>query len=322
MAQKIWWPALIALRIFLFVVFLIASVTTLVLTTKAALATNLKEISIVSGDMLTLGDLFEDVKHNADYVLGPAPAPGQDMVLNARTLYRIATAMDLDWRPHSSAQQLVVRRAATIVPKDNLRLQLKNALAEKGLNGDYKFKFSGILRDIVLPPSAPAEAEIAALSFDPQRDIFEATFSAPSKDKPLKQYAVAGQIERMVRVPVLRETLKHGEVIGINDLDYVDMPQKSVQPDLVIDADDLTGLTPRRMIMAGKPVLANDLMRPQLVERGDQITIYFKQGALVLSAKGKALQSGAQGDLVRVNNTNSNKTLTAQVSGSREVIVR
>ncbi len=322
MVVNIWWPALIALRIFVFVVILVASVAALILTTKAALATNLKDISIVSGDVLTVGDLFDGVKRNADYVLGPAPAPGQDMVLNARTLYRIASAMDIDWRPISSAQQLVIRRAATIVPKDDLRTQLKAALEEKGLRGTYDLKFSGELKDMVLPTDMAPKADIANLSFDPQRDIFEVTFAAPSKNNPLKQYAVAGQVERIVKIPVLRTTLRNGDIIGANDLDFVSLPQKMLQHDMVVDADDVTGFTPRRMLTPGKPILSNDLMRPQLVERGDLITIYFQNGPLVLSAKGKALQSGAKGDIVRVNNTNSNKTLTAFVSGSREVIVR
>ena len=85
---------------------------------KMAMAASLKQISVVSDDVLRLGDVFDNISRNADYVLGAAPKPGEDMVLNARTLYRIASAMDVEWRPATSGDSITIRREANIIPFD------------------------------------------------------------------------------------------------------------------------------------------------------------------------------------------------------------
>jgi len=43
---------------------------------------------------------------------------------------------------------------------------------------------------------------------------------------------------------------------------------------------------------------------------------------MTLTAKGKALQDGALGDMVRVANTDSNKSLQGVVTAHREVTIR
>ena len=79
------------------------------------------------------------------------------------------------------------------------------------------------------------------------------------------------------------------------------------------------GLTPRRMIAAGKPVKANDVQAPRIVARGEAVTLIYKAGALNLTARGKALEFGAKGDVIRVVNTQSNRSIDAIVTGDQEV---
>ena len=68
---------------------------------QRASAVSLKPTSVITEDTIRLGDLFSGLEHKSERVLGMAPRPGQDMVLNARTLMRIAIALDLPWRPTS-----------------------------------------------------------------------------------------------------------------------------------------------------------------------------------------------------------------------------
>lgn len=314
---------LITVRIVLFLAGLGVGVVILFAGTRAALAASVKDIAIVTGERLTVGDLFDGVQENADYVLGPAPQPGKDMVLDARTLYRIATALKLDWQPASSAQQVIVRRAATVIPADMVKQTLEKALSEQpGLNGKFTLAMHSGADAIVLPQGEKATVEIAALSYDPTRDTFDATLAAPSQNNPLKKVTVTGQVERIVPVPVLKNALRNGDVIGAHDIDWVDVPSRNVQHDMLLEEKNVIGMTPRRIAMAGKPLTAGDLQQPLLVSRGEEITIIFADGPLHLSTKGKAMQSGAKGDYVRVTNINSNKSFDAFVTASREVTVR
>jgi flagella basal body P-ring formation protein FlgA len=97
--------------------------------------------------------------------------------------------------------------------------------------------------------------------------------------------------------------------------------EREVQPDMILDAESLVGLTPRRIVSAGKPVRNIDVEMPELVARGDSVTLVFDSAPLYLTAKGKALQNGGKGDLVRVINIASNRSIEGVVTGDRQVTV-
>jgi flagella basal body P-ring formation protein FlgA len=62
---------------------------------KESFAANLRNIAVIEESVIRAGDVFEGLQYKADTILGPAPQPGKDIVLNARTLLRIAVALDL-----------------------------------------------------------------------------------------------------------------------------------------------------------------------------------------------------------------------------------
>jgi len=289
----------------------------------SAQAISLKENSVVTEEVIKLGDLFHGLKHNTDRVLGVAPRPGTEMVLNARTLMRIAVALDLPWRPATSADYIVIRRAATIIDRPAIENALQTAIAEKrDDNNQFRILIPNGMDEMILPQDMPKSIDVSYVNIRDDGRYFEAQLVAPSKDKPYKTMRVSGTIEKMIDVPVLRKTLRTGDIIGKHDLDTIQIREQDLQHNFILSSDDLVGLTPRRMVLEGKPIQTSDVESPVMVERGDLITMTFTEGPLVLSAKGKALQDGALGDYIRVVNLSSNKTIEAVVSGTREVAVK
>lgn len=295
----------------------------LVTGTRAALAANLKNVSVISGELLTVGDLFDGLSaENAAYVLGPAPQPGQEMILNARTLMQIAATLNLTWQPRSAADQIVVRRAATVIPEETIKSALSAEIRKNGIDGSFDISFSGGFPEMVLPQDKPATFEISNFHLNPQSDWFEAKLSAPSAEKALIEVSVAGKVRRLVQVPVLKNTLRQGDVISAHDINWLDLYSDELQHDILLTESDIIGMTPRRFVEAGKPLRDIQLEQPRVVGRGEMVTLIYKDGPIVLTVKGKALQHGAKGDFIRVVNASSNQTLEGIVSGTREVIVQ
>lgn len=286
-------------------------------------AISLKRNSVVEGRAITLGDVFYGVPADkADRVLGAAPQPGQDMVLNARTLMRIALALDLSWRPVSSADYAVIRRAATIIGQEQIESALQDALGHDSIAGRYKITLSpGQTAQMILPASSAAHVEIKDFNPDMTRGLFEATLVAPSKEAPLQELRISGTLRPVISVPVLKDTLRNGDVIGRNDIRMLETYERSLNHDVVLDADTLVGMTPRRMIFPGQPVKDGDIEAPRIVKRGESVTMIFKSGGLNLTAKGKALENGAKGDVVRVVNSASSRNIEAIVTAPGEVSV-
>ncbi len=287
------------------------------------MAASVKNSISVQEDMIRLGDLFDGVDDKAaTTVLGAAPKPGAEMTLNARTLMRIASAYNVDWAPSSTAEQVVIRRTSHTITTEELQDALHGAIAEKGINGKFQVLLNNPDAQIVLGGNQIPTVEVQSINFVPSRNVFEALLVAPSKENPVYKMSVSGMIQQMVDVPVVKTAMKAGEIIGSTDIDWIEVAEKTITGDVVFDADALIGKTPSRILMANKQVRLRDITSPQLVSRGEEITIQYNDGSVQLSIKGKALQNGAMGDTIRVMNVASNKSVMAEVANNKVVAVQ
>ena len=56
--------------------------------------------------------------------------------------------------------------------------------------------------------------------------------------------------------------------------------------------------------------------------KGSLVTLILQTPKMTLTARGKALQPGSEGDVIRINNLQSNTVVEAEVVASGRVMVR
>ena len=112
-------------------------------------------------------------------------------------------------------------------------------------------------------------------------------------------------------VPVLAHAVEKGDLVSAADFTTAERPAGEGR--YALSPDQAAGKEAVRALAAGLPLRNTDLIRPQWVRRGEPVTIAVRKGALSITAQGKALVSGAQGDSVRVVNLGTNRTLDAVV---------
>lgn len=78
-------------------------------------------------------------------------------------------------------------------------------------------------------------------------------------------------------------------------------------------AENAVGQSSRRALREGQVLQARLLNKAVLVKRGAAVRIVARQGGVSVENAGESLQAGSLGDLVRVRNTASGKTLNARV---------
>ncbi len=315
---------MIAIKSFLFSILIGAFMMVVCVQIRAATATNLKNIVIVQDDILRIGDIFEQAGGQADIVIGRTPLPGKEMILDARTLMRIARSINLSWTPESALDRVVIKREATLVELSTIHDALFKELAKKGLEGNLDIVIQNtqnILPQMILPRSEMGTIEIKNLRYRPEKGLFEATLVSPSLENPLKTVSVNGAIYKRVMLPVLNTSLKAGDIIGASDLTYVDVRQRDLPKGTLLHLADIQGMSAYKPLDAGKPLRNTDIALPQLVSRGGFVTILYKGGGVSLSAKGKALQNGTRGELIRVVNLSSNKHLQGMVTADHQVSI-
>ncbi len=288
---------------------------------KAATAANLKNVSVVEEDILRVGDIFDHANGKEDIVIGRAPLPGKDMILNARTLMRIARSTNVSWTPQSALDQVIIRREATLVDLNEIHNALSEALSEKGLDGKLDIIIQNTLPQITLPHAEAGTVAVQTVRYMPKNGAFEAVLVAPSLEKPLRTFSVHGMVHKRIMIPVLNSPMQSGDIISASDITYVDVRQRDLPKGTLAQIADIQGMSVAKHLSAGKPIRNTDIALPRLVKRGAFITLSYTEGPIALSVRGKALQNGTKGEMIRVVNLSSNKHLQGMVTADHEVSI-
>jgi flagella basal body P-ring formation protein FlgA len=276
----------------------------------------------LTGDTLTVGDVFPGIDHDAGYVLGPAPAYGQTMTLSARDLQRVSDAFNLGWNSVTGLEQTIIHRNAHDVDRYAIQAAVEKSL-ESSVHGQ---KFDVDLSDrnlsFQLPENVPATAEAQDLHYDLSSGDFRAVIVAPAGSAhPLVKQEVTGRLFPLVSLPVVKAAMRQGDVISADDIDYIDVRSANVATSTVVDSAKLIGMSPRKGIAPLKPIAMSDIAMPLEVKKGDTVLMELKSDAMVLTVQGKALDSGAAGETVRIQNPSSNHVVQAVVTGPKTVSV-
>jgi flagella basal body P-ring formation protein FlgA len=120
-----------------------------------------------------------------------------------------------------------------------------------------------------------------------------------------------------VQVAVLGHAVQKGDRIEVGDFAVEQRPAAAARGALTVD--QAAGWEAVRNLPAGAVVRQSDLTRPQLVRRGEPVTIRIVSGPLVITAAGRALAGGSQGDTVRIVANATNRTLDGIVEASGTV---
>lgn len=287
------------------------------LLSSAAFAAQPRSESTVTGDSVTLGDVFDGVTDNASYYLAPAPAPGGTLVLNARDLARISDAFNLGWRGAGTAQT-VVRRLSGTVSALEIQAALQEKISAELQNTKVEVELSD--RNVSLQNSNPADRRVHMenLSYSLSRGDFSATISLNGGSSR----NVTGRLFQLAAIPVLTVPKRPGDVISKSDIDTLYVRAEDIAASTIVDASRLVGMTPRRGLSAQKPVNGADVKSPIIVKKGEFVTMSLKGSQLDITTQGRALEDGAAGDVIQVMNDSSKKRVDAVVIGPQTVSIR
>ncbi len=275
----------------------------------------------VEGDLVRLGDLFSGVEEQADVAVARAPSPGKVVEVDAYWLAAVAQQHALPWRPRSRLDRVVIERASREIGPEAIAEALRRALTEAGVEADVDLQLDNPSLRLVLPVTAAGDFQVEVLSYDAANGRLQARLRAPTEGPVLAQASVTGRAVPMVKVPVLAEATAAGSIIGNSDLVWRRMPEARLGQQVVLDASQLVGMTPRRGLRAERPIRVSDLRAPVVISKNSPVTIVLQTDKMRLSAQGRALEDGAKGALIRVMNTQSNQTIHAQVQGPGQVNV-
>ena len=132
---------------------------------------------------------------------------------------------------------------------------------------------------------------------------------------------LSGWVDVFESVVCAYRNLKKGEVIREDDI-YLARTNISRQPpNILTDLKKAVGLMAKNSIRADTSIKEWMLGKSPMVNKGDLVTILAESNGLKVTVPGRILETGYEGKLVRVQNTMSNKQITARVENHSTVTV-
>ncbi len=272
----------------------------------------LRQSVLVDGTTILLGDLFGGVGDKAPIAVAYAPEPGKRAVFDANWLYRVANAYGLKWKPLSLKQQVIVKRDAIIIERDEIEDHILAVLIDKGIDPEMTAALNNRSMRLYVPSSFQAVISVDNVNYDQRTKRFSAFVSTPGTN-PVR---VTGRVYKMLNLPVLTRRMLKNELIRSEDIKWIKTPSQRVQHDIITHLEDLVGKTPKRGLRAGFPIRSSEVRRPILVKKGSLVTMLLKTRLMTLTSQGRAIDNGSDGDVVRITNTQSNNVVQAVVTGS------
>ncbi len=270
-----------------------------------------------------LSDLFTGIPAGIDRDIAQAPLPCKPALYDENVLNKLAKTYRLDWQAQPNSDHVTVSSACTRITGDEIRkavvAKIKTSDHSKKLN--YEVVFDRRDLEVLLPGSGSPSFQLNDFSYDPANKYFRANLTAQTA-RGSYILPVTGRVSVKRSIPVLTRRLESGSIIGANDLDSIDMPEERVSGDIVTESAQLVGREVRRDLPEGEFVRSRDVIPPRLVQRGALVTMRIETPFIHITAQGKAQQDGAEGEIVRVINTQSNRMVEGVVVAPGIVEIR
>jgi flagella basal body P-ring formation protein FlgA len=288
--------------------------------TAWGITTVLNEHVLVQDKMIHLGDLFDGLGDEARQTVGQAPAPGDQMVFDIQRLAAVAKSHNIDWRPRTWTDRVVIERTSQRISQQAIEMALQGELKRRGISRKVEFELANRGAELVLPTGVPATIAVQQFDYDERGGRFTAIVAAPA-DAPITRLSLQGRLYDLTEVPVLARRLNTGEVIRKGDIDWVSLRSDQINRNVLTDASRLIGQEVRRGVAAGQPVRASDVRSPIIVTKGSIVTMLLQTPKMQLTSKGRAMEDASMGDAVQIMNTQSKTVIEATVVGVNTVQV-
>jgi flagellar basal body P-ring formation protein FlgA len=286
---------------------LIMSVTT----TDAA---TLRTMTTLHGPVVYLRDLFDDAGANADRALGPGPGPGGRIVVEAAQLDAIARQFRVDWRTSSKADRAVLQWPGSPLPHADAVAAVRAALVAAGASEECEVQLPGFSPPVV-PLGATSRVEVSQLDYDRSSGRFTAALNVLAEGMDPINTRLTGRADDTISLPVATMRLPAGTVLSPEDLHIARIHTSLVHGEVVRSLPQAMGMQLKRQLAPGQPLATAELAPPTMVQRGATVEMQLNAPGLSLVGKGVALEAGAEGERIRVQNPSSHSVVEAEVAG-------
>jgi len=288
----------------------------------AALQVTFKQNGEVDGVIVTLGDIaqFDDnsemARALASQKVTQAPPPGESISLNSLAIKQylentLSLTSTIQW---NGAATVSLTRTGIHIGSTRIQKIIADYLQQNSANlpdAEIRFIPAALPLPFVLPKGKLTYEVIPSSPRILGSSRFSIIFRVDNQ--VAKNMSVKGKIEALAPVVVAVRRLKKGAILSPSDLTLAVKNLNEVSnPGLDVNNFSRKKLT--RNIKAGTVITLPMIAVVPIIKRGERVKIVISSGQLHLTASGIARTDGSRDQMIRVQNSNSNKIIHCRVA--------
>lgn len=286
----------------------------------------LKPNAVVQSSQITLGmiaDLTPASQSLANKRIARAPEPALTVVLQRAQIEKTLrqNSVDITALTWTGAEAVTVVGASQQITALDIQRQIDDFLRDAELrltNVTFEFVPFSSPEPFILPVGSLQIDIIPAVETIIGSRNFTLIYRVDGQT--LKNLAVRGRLSANAEVVVVQQPLRRGAIISTDDVDLVSLDISKTR-DPLFDLGDVVGLRVARSMRAGQIVEQKNIEYPPVVHKGDFVRIIAQRGNMMLTAAGVAQQDGQMDEVIRVQNSSSQKEVRGRVIGPSQVKV-
>jgi len=278
----------------------------------------------VSSDVVRIGDLIDNAGTAGQIAVYRAPDLGTTgSIPTAQVLTALRAHQVIGVTTRDIKEVAVTRLARNIATRD-IQAAVAKALEHRSGLGDadnLSLTFDRDLQDLHLEANNTGTLEPTSVHVDQRSGRFDVTFEIANDSNTPTQLRFTGAAIETVQAAVLTRDVERTEMLKSSDIVVERRPRAEVGADAAV-RDQAVGMQMRHAMRAGRALRVADIVRPDLVQRDQTVSIIYQTAGIYLTTRGKAMDSGTEGDVVSVLNPQSKRTITGVVTGRGQVTIQ
>jgi flagella basal body P-ring formation protein FlgA len=200
-----------------------------------------------------------------------------------------------------------------------LEYAVEQYLKSSGLDERYEIEVSSI--DPRLRLTACSNEDLDASLQSPAQPIGRVNVKVSCTNASPWTVYVPAQVHLFRDVVMVTRPLKRGETLSGDDVAMVERDIGQLNQSYLTAADQAVGYTLTRPVVADQVLTPGHLEQTSVVQKGDQVVIVARSGAINVRMPGEAMNAGSVGEQIRVRNLTSERVIKARVTGPGSVEV-
>jgi len=279
----------------------------------------------VTGDVVRIGDVIDNAGTFGQIAIYRAPDLGTTGTLPTAQVISALRAHQVIGVDTRDIKEVTVTRLARNVDAKDIQDAVAHAIEHRGGLGDaanLSLTFDRDLQDIHLDAANTGAMQPVAVRYDARSTRFDLSFEIGNdvNAAPTRLRFTGSAIET-IEAAVLTRNVERADMLKSSDIIVERRPKLEIGGDAAVRGSAL-GMQMRHSMRAGQALRVADLAKPDLVQKDQGVTMVYQSDGLYLTTRGKAIDSGTEGDVVSVVNLQSKRTVTGIVTGRGQVTIQ